>query len=156
MKTTLALLASLVAASPDGKCRVLAMRGGGIHGAFEVGVLKAFTDTLKPIDYHYDVLSGVSVGALNTGMLSVWDYGKEKEAVAFLERLYTENLVQDFWDFWPSVVFEPFFKTSFVDVTKFRKILHEMMDGKKIKRKFSIQSVDLITGKVVIFDESVE
>jgi predicted acylesterase/phospholipase RssA len=93
MKTFSALLLGLVAASPDGKCRVLAMRGGGIHGAFEVGVLKAFTDTLKPIDYHYDVLSGVSVGALNTGMLSVWDYGKEREAVAFLERLYTENLV---------------------------------------------------------------
>ena len=69
------------------------MRGGGIHGAFEVGVLKAFTDKLSKIDYHYDYMSGVSVGALNTGILSVFEYGKEKEAVAFLERLYTENLV---------------------------------------------------------------
>lgn len=140
--------------SPDGKCRVLAMRGGGIHGAFEVGVLKAFTDMMSPMDYRYDYMSGVSVGALNTGILSIFDYGQEKEAVAFLERLYTENLVQDFWSFWPTVVFEPFWKTSFVDVTNFRKILHEMIDGKPIKRKISIQSVDLKTGKVLIFDET--
>jgi len=67
--------------SPDGKCRVLAMRGGGIHGAFEVGVLKAFTDILPSTDYHYDYISGVSVGALNTGILSIFDYGQEKAAV---------------------------------------------------------------------------
>jgi predicted acylesterase/phospholipase RssA len=57
------------------------MRGGGIHGAFEVGVLKAFTDILPSTDYHYDYISGVSVGALNTGILSIFDYGQEKAAV---------------------------------------------------------------------------
>ena len=40
-------------------------------------------------------------------------------------------------------------------MTKFRKILHEMISGKQIKRKISIQSVDLITGKVVILDETI-
>jgi predicted acylesterase/phospholipase RssA len=30
--------------SPDGKCRILALRGGGVHGVFEVGVLKAFVE----------------------------------------------------------------------------------------------------------------
>jgi len=69
------LILGLASAGKDGKCRVLAMRGGGIHGAFEVGVLKAFTDNLQPTDYMYDVLSGVSVGALNTGMLSIYGYG---------------------------------------------------------------------------------
>lgn len=34
--------------STDGKCRVLALRGGGTHGSFEVGVLKAFLDELDP------------------------------------------------------------------------------------------------------------
>jgi predicted acylesterase/phospholipase RssA len=86
------LLVSLAAGASDGKCRVLGMRGGGIHGAFEVGVLKAFTDNLSPIDYRYDVISGVSVGALNTGLLSVFDYGQEKQAVEFLENFYKTNL----------------------------------------------------------------
>lgn len=151
-----AILASTVTAGPDGKCRVLAMRGGGIHGSFEVGVLKAFIDSLDPIDYRYDVLSGVSVGALNTGIMSIFEYGQEEDAVNFLESFYKDYLVQDFWEFWRLAIIEPFYKTSFVDVSKFHEIIHNIYDGKTLKRKISIQSVDLITGKVVIFDETVD
>lgn len=125
-------LASLAEAGPNGKCRVLAMRGGGIHGAFEVGVLKAFTDTLDPEEYQYDVVSGVSVGALNTGLLSIYKYGEEKEAVAFLEGFYKKNLPQDYWEFWPTVVFEPFFKQSFVDPSKLHNELRLLIEGKPI------------------------
>ena len=32
----------------DGKCRALAMRGGGTKGAFEVGALKAMTEMMQP------------------------------------------------------------------------------------------------------------
>ena len=50
--------------SADGKCRVLALRGGGVHGSFEIGVLKAFVEKLDPVDVQYDIVSGVSIGAL--------------------------------------------------------------------------------------------
>lgn len=135
---SLAGFVPLVAAGPNGKCRVLAMRGGGIHGSFEVGVLKAFTDTLAPEEYQYDIVSGVSVGALNTAMFAIHKPGYEKEAVAFLENFYKKSLPQDYWDFWPTYVLEPFFKTSFVDPTKLRQQLHELIAGKPIYRKISI------------------
>ena len=32
----------------DGNCRVLAMRGGGTKGAYEVGALKIMVDMLDP------------------------------------------------------------------------------------------------------------
>ena len=101
--------------SPDGKCRVLAMRGGGVHGSFEIGVLKAFVERLDPLEVHYDILSGVSIGALNAGIFSIFEFGKEKEAVDFLIDFYMSNLPQDNWSYWPSIFFEPFYKKSAVN-----------------------------------------
>jgi len=37
--------------SADGKCRALALRGGGTKGAYEVGALKAMAALLNPIEY---------------------------------------------------------------------------------------------------------
>ncbi len=39
------------ALGPDGKCRALALRGGGTKGAYEVGALKAIVKHMDPIDY---------------------------------------------------------------------------------------------------------
>ncbi len=58
------LILAVKTLSADGKCRVLALRGGGVHGSLEVGVLKAFVENLDPIDVQYDIVSGVSIGAL--------------------------------------------------------------------------------------------
>jgi predicted acylesterase/phospholipase RssA len=44
MKVVFAALLTVFASalhSIDGKCRILALKGGGVHGAYEVGVLKA-------------------------------------------------------------------------------------------------------------------
>ena len=62
----LLLIFSAETLSADGKCRVLALRGGGVHGFFEIGVLKAFVEKLDPVDVQYDIVSGVSIGALIT------------------------------------------------------------------------------------------
>jgi NTE family protein len=62
----------------DGKCRALALRGGGTKGAYEIGVLKAFTAYVKKIEYAYDVIVGVSVGAMNGALLSTFERGLEK------------------------------------------------------------------------------
>ena len=34
----------------DGKCRALALRGGGSKGAYEIGALKALVEKLDPIE----------------------------------------------------------------------------------------------------------
>lgn len=70
--------------SADGKCRVLVLRGGGVHGSYEVGVFKALIESLDPIEYAYDVISGVSVGAINGAILSFYETGDEINAFAEL------------------------------------------------------------------------
>ena len=68
------------------------MRGGGTHGSFEVGVLKAFTEVLDPLEVHYDYLSGISIGAINSAAIALFDFGQEREAVKFIEDLYLSRL----------------------------------------------------------------
>jgi predicted acylesterase/phospholipase RssA len=65
----------------DEKCRVLALRGGGNKGAYEVGALKAFITVLDPKEIAYDVVEGVSIGGLNAAGLALYPKGQEKEAV---------------------------------------------------------------------------
>lgn len=77
--------------SPDGKCRVLALRGGGSKGAYEVGALRAITKHLKPIDYHYDVVAGVSIGAINGVFMAIHPLGDEKLALAEIENMWTSH-----------------------------------------------------------------
>ena len=55
MKFIIATLLSLVSASESDYCRVLALRGGGTNGAFEIGVLKKMVEYLPPSDLAYDV-----------------------------------------------------------------------------------------------------
>lgn len=65
--------------------RALVLSGGGAHGAFQVGVLKHLLGEQKK---QYDILAGVSVGALNAGFLAQFKNGQEKEAVKVLEKLW--------------------------------------------------------------------
>lgn len=65
--------------------KALCMSGGGVKGAFECGVLKYL---LGDKQIQYDVLAGVSVGALNAGFLAQFGHGREQEAVKKLEELW--------------------------------------------------------------------
>ena len=53
------------------------MSGGANNGAWEVGVLWGLLHYGEPTDFAYDVITGVSAGALNTGMFSTWAKGDE-------------------------------------------------------------------------------
>ena len=107
------------------------------------------------MEVHYDYVSGVSIGAVNSAALAVFDFGQEAQAVEFLESLYLSHLPQDFWKFWPSAIFPPLWKNSIADNTGMVDTLNNLFRDIPFKRKVAIQSVDLNTGQVVIFDESV-
>jgi len=54
---------------------LLSLGGGGAKGAYEVGVLKEIVDTLPPDESQYDVISGVSIGAVNALGMSMHPKG---------------------------------------------------------------------------------
>ena len=69
--------------------------------------------------------------------------------------MYESKLPQDFWKFWPTIFFPPLWRKSIADNTGFVDAVNDLMRDIPFKRKISIQSVDLNTGHVVIFDETV-
>ena len=70
--------------SNDGKCRALALSGGGNYGAWEAGVLWGLVHYGDPTDYAWNVITGISAGALNTCAAAVFKTGDE---VAMTEML---------------------------------------------------------------------
>lgn len=69
--------------------RALVLSGGGVKGAFQVGVLKRLMGDLK-IDY--DIICGVSVGALNTAGLAMTPKGDPAFAIAWLEEFWLTRI----------------------------------------------------------------
>ena len=57
------------------------MSGGGTKGAYETGVLEAMADLMPQQEMAYDVVAGVSIGAINANSLAVNKIGQEKEAI---------------------------------------------------------------------------
>lgn len=48
------------------------MSGGANKGAYEAGVVHGLSHLLNGTDAHYDVVSGVSAGALNSAGIAMW------------------------------------------------------------------------------------
>lgn len=57
--------------------RALVLSGGGSKGAFQVGALEHI---LGDLEVTYDIIAGISVGALNGSFISQFKAGEEKEA----------------------------------------------------------------------------
>lgn len=52
--------------------QALILSGGGARGAYQVGVLKALAELVPKGHYPFDIITGVSVGALNAAVLATW------------------------------------------------------------------------------------
>jgi NTE family protein len=67
--------------------KALVLSGGGVKGAFQLGVLRALLEQNPELDY--DIYCGISVGALNASMLAS---GPLKETLPELERIWFEEI----------------------------------------------------------------
>src|SRR3569833_2686452 len=82
-------------------CRALVMSGGGSKGAYEAGVINGLVNLLDPEDVQYDVVSGVSAGALNAAFVSLFAKGDEQKMTEAQLSLYynmSNSMVWKEWD----------------------------------------------------------
>jgi NTE family protein len=86
----------------------LILSGGGARGAYQVGVLKGLAEILKDakIKNPFQILSGVSAGAINCGQLAS---DIEQFDVAIEKLVYL----------WSNISSEQVFKTDFLSLNKF-------------------------------------
>ena len=75
---------SLDSVSATSKCRAIALSGGANKGAYEAGLLWGLAHSDKADDYFYDVITGVSAGAINAGAIAAWP---KEDTVAMTEWL---------------------------------------------------------------------
>ena len=114
----------------DGKCRILSLRGGGVHGAFEAGVLKAIVENMPPEEVMYDYVGGVSIGALNASILASFPRGEEKEAVKTMYSVYDGRATSELFDFYTPKLLAPFQNTALADNKPLMDVLEETLGGR--------------------------
>lgn len=138
--------------------KAIVLGGGGARGSFQVGMLKEIVIN-KGIDFQ--ILRGVSVGALNSSFLAMASVGKNKKEslknlqkqVESLEKLWVEEIKGNY-----SVYGEKFGmifslalgSDSLYTTEPLKELINKYIDIKKLKnsgRNFSIGTVSLLTGK---------
>lgn len=69
--------------------RALVLSGGAAKGAYQIGVLLRW---MGEQDVDYDIMCGVSVGALNVAGLSQVPFGHPKVAIEFMHRFWLDKV----------------------------------------------------------------
>ena len=156
----IATMTESVSAQLGNTCHALVLSGGGSNGAWEAGVIYGLTHFDNADEYRYDVVSGVSAGAINSAGIGVWAPGEEVQGSEKLVSLWADLRDEDLYIHRPGTkVHAMLVEQSLYDTTPgfatLRGILDEFPDG--FKKKVSVSAVDAGTGKKVIMtDEDIE
>ena len=147
------LLISL-AASASPTCLALAMAGGGTHGAYEAGVIYALAHNLPASEVSWNVISGVSTGALNAAQCAQFAYGQEQAMAQHLIDTWTliknQSMIAPAW---PGSTFHSlFYKPSLYDTKPLKAFLTTRM-GTAIQRNVTVGATNLVTGVFTDFTE---
>lgn len=113
--------------------RALVLSGGGARGAFQAGVIRS----LAARGFFWDVIAGVSVGAINGSFIAQFPKG------AFGLYLHPANKLIDFWQSiegnrsiyreWPLGKLQSLWKGSLYDTSPLRKIIKDNLSPVAIK-----------------------
>lgn len=126
-------------------CHALVLSGGGNKGAYEAGAVYGLAHSLPGADVTWDVVSGVSAGALNAGGISIFAVGDELNMADWLVNLWETCETKDIWVEWSEGLLWGLFNESgiFDDTPLFNlltSIISEAPAG--IQRKMIVSTVD--------------
>lgn len=134
--------------------KALVLSGGGSKGAYQTGALKYIIGELNTT---YDILCGVSVGAINVAFLSMFKAGEEQDAIQLLHDLWLGLDTTKIYKRWfPFGRWHALWNKSFYDSSPLDKLLRGHLSLEKIRasgKEVSIGTVSLSSGKYTIFDQ---
>lgn len=135
--------------------KALVWSGGGSKGAYGVGVMNHL---LGDLQIQYDIICGVSVGAINGSFLAQYHHGQEKLAASDMSKMWSGLNTSKIYKRWmPFGILHALWNKSFYDSSPLRKLIrtHVLLD--KIRdsdRKVYVGTVSLSSGKYTIFDQT--
>jgi NTE family protein len=139
-----------VVQAPNPRKVALILSGGGARGAFQVGA-EMYAREAK--GYQWDIIAGVSVGAMNAAMLAMRHYTRLLELWDHIssDKVYTGgfNLL--------SLIKIIFGAKSFYDVEPLKKLMQSEFEAGNVIDDLHVGAVSLISGEYVQFTkESME
>ena len=147
-----ALAASSVVAI-NGKCRALVLSGGGDKGSYEAMAFKTWTELLSQEDMAYDVVTGVSAGTLNGGVISWFKPGDEKAAAEYVYNTWVNLKSTDAFTNWPGGILQGLFEEQGIfNEENLRVFFKKVVDGLKIEKRVGLGSVDMSTGTFHLYE----
>jgi len=122
----------------------LILSGGGARGAFQVGA-EMYARQVK--GYHWDIIAGVSVGAMNGAMLAMHRYARLLEIWDTIsnEQVYTGGFNL------PSLVRLLFGAKSFYGNQPLQKMMKRELEAGKVIEDLHVGAVSLLSGEYVQF-----
>jgi len=130
--------------------RVLILGGGGVKGSFQIGAIKALMEQ----GIKWDLIIGVSVGALTGSYLAMYNKSEIQEGVDKLENFWRTKIKNDTIykpcgpGFWKYAIA---FFTKYVNSTEpLRNLINENWDFEKLRRSdvdFILGTTSLLTGR---------
>lgn len=136
--------------------RALVLSGGGAKGAYQVGVLKKW---LLEDKRDYDIVCGVSVGALNTGALCQAPLGDPEKAYEYLTRIWDRVENRKIRKYWFGWYLAALWKPSIYDSTPLEKWVRSELNVQAIrtsKRVVRVGAVSWDRGNYILATEESE
>lgn len=123
----------------------LVLSGGGAKGAFQAGAERYAREAKG---YHWDIIAGVSAGALNAGMLAMQKYSQLWELWATISngKVYTGRMKP-----WYAVLRILTFHKSVLGNDPLKEIIEREFDPDVVSTDLRIGAVSLLTGQYVLF-----
>ena len=133
--------------------KALVLSGGGTHGAYQVGVLKRL---LVDEENHYDIVAGVSVGAINAAGIAQFKKGQELLCHKYLDDLWRTVDNSTVWKHHFPPYMAALWKPGLYSTEPLRKFLTQHMDTDKILesgKKLRVAAVSLTSGAWKVWNE---
>jgi len=134
--------------------RALVLSGGGALGAYESGVLRYLIHDLQ---LKYDILCGVSVGALNCSYLSMYPKEQENEALNSLLDIWENISTKQVYKRWfPFGRLHGLWRSSLYNSQPLIDKVHKGLNLAQIRqsgRELAIGTCSLTTGRYVVFTQ---
>lgn len=135
--------------------RALVLSGGGSKGAYQLGVLQHL---VACGDDDYEIVCGVSVGALNGALLASHELGTLDEAVNELTEFWQSITTSSIHKRWfPFGKLHGLWKGSFYDSSPLQRLVKRRISRLALitsGRNFAVGAVNLNTGSYQIFTQT--
>jgi hypothetical protein len=136
-------------------CQALAIEAGGDKGAYEAGALDGLiNNATNPLNVQWDVITGVSAGAINAGYISQFKIGDEKTMVQNLVSLWSQITSDNIYQSWDGGMVQGIlFESSIFDESPVVPFLKKYITLPP-QRPIRISATDANTGTYITFDEN--